>query len=113
MDDLQEIGALEQYVAASQCMLVFLSKGYFHSANCRRELTCATRQEKLALVLVHEADESKGGALLDTLRNDCTSQQCDTQAIFCGDREIITWHRVAAFQLLSLKRIAQASVPCP
>ena len=32
--DLEEIGDLELYVAASQCILIFLSKGYFFS---RRE----------------------------------------------------------------------------
>jgi hypothetical protein len=29
VDDLDEIGKLEEYVDASQCMLIFLSKGYF------------------------------------------------------------------------------------
>ena len=29
VDDLNEIGKLEEYVNESQCVLVFLSKGYF------------------------------------------------------------------------------------
>ena len=29
VDDLNEIGKLEEYVNESQCLLVFLSKGYF------------------------------------------------------------------------------------
>ena len=33
VDDLEEIGNLPMYVAASQCVLIFLSKGYFASKN--------------------------------------------------------------------------------
>ena len=59
VDDLEEIGNLEQYVAASQCVLIFLSKGYFHSANCRIELNSALR-DGIPLILVQEADLKKG-----------------------------------------------------
>ena len=38
MDDLVEIGDLEKYVRSTSCMLLFLSKGYFRSTNCLREL---------------------------------------------------------------------------
>ena len=31
MDDLVEIGELENYVRSTCCMLLFLSKGYFRS----------------------------------------------------------------------------------
>jgi hypothetical protein len=36
VDDLDEIDHLEEYVNVSQCMLIFLSKGYFF----RRALEC-------------------------------------------------------------------------
>ena len=34
----QDVGKLEEYVEQSQCVLIFLSKNYFFSTNCLREL---------------------------------------------------------------------------
>ena len=53
VDDLVEIGALETYVRSTSCMLLFLSKGYFRSTNCLRELR-ATIDELRPFVLVHD-----------------------------------------------------------
>ena len=44
-------------------MLFFLSKQYFTSRNCLREVK-ATINEQLPLVLVHEQQEEKGGGML-------------------------------------------------
>ncbi|KAL1499130.1 hypothetical protein AB1Y20_013641 [Prymnesium parvum] len=106
VDNLVEIGNLDQYVKGSQCVLPFLSKGYFFSANCLRELESALRWN-LALILVHEQDENKGGVPLSTLREDCASQQRGLHLLFQDKDEIIAWHRAAAFRQLSMKRIAQ------
>ena len=38
VDDLQDIGNLENYVRQSGVMLFFLSKRYFSSRNCLREV---------------------------------------------------------------------------
>ena len=106
VDDLEDIGQLEQYVLRSHCVLIFLSKGYFFSKNCLRELDCAL-QKKKPLILVHEADFTKGGAPLAILRADCESQERDAARLFHDLSEIISWHRIAAFQLVSLKMIAE------
>ena len=46
VDDLQDIGNLEGYVQATGVMLFFLSKHYFYSKNCLREIQAALAQEK-------------------------------------------------------------------
>ena len=70
VDDLQSTDLLETYIEQSQCVLIFLSRGYFHSKNCMRELRKSLEAEK-PLVLVHEPDESKGGASLEALKEEC------------------------------------------
>jgi len=109
IDDLQEIGDLAKYVAASQCVLVFLSKGYFFSPNCLKEVEAALVNNK-SLILVHEGDVEKGGALLDSLRADCESK--GRISVFDESGEVIPWHRVAVFQLLTLKMIAVRVLHC-
>ena len=56
MADLQDIGDLEGYVRATGVMLFFLSKNYFTSRNCLREVK-ASIDEQRPLVLVHEQQE--------------------------------------------------------
>ena len=46
VDDLQDIGDLEGYVRATGVMLFFLSKEYFQSRNCLREIRASLEQEK-------------------------------------------------------------------
>ena len=70
VDDLEEIGELPRYIEASQSVLLFLSRGYFFSGNCRKELAAALEYRK-PLILVHEGDTSRGGATLAQLRADC------------------------------------------
>jgi len=106
VDDLEDIGNLEDYVEASQCILIFLSKGYFYSANCLRELDFALAARK-PLCLVHEKDPRKGGVSLDILSDDCSQEGRDPGALFRAGLMVTTWHRIAVFQQLSLKLIAQ------
>ena len=57
------------------------------------------------LVLVQEADPSKGGTL-EELRAECPE---DLQAaIFDADWRVAVWQRIEDFQLVSLKIIAEA-----
>ena len=46
VDDLEEIGNLEQYIKRSRSVLCFCSTGYFESKNCMRELRCAVETKK-------------------------------------------------------------------
>jgi hypothetical protein len=100
--DLQDIGDLEGYVRETGVMLFFLSKHYFTSRNCLREVK-ATIDEQLPLVLVHEQQEEKGGGPLETMRTECREEM--RPYVFDG-RTPITWHRIAHYQKLTLKLIA-------
>ena len=102
VDDLQDIGDLEGYVRDSAVVLLFLSRRYFQSHNCRREIVASLEQQK-PLVLVHEQQQEKGGGPLDLLKSECPRERC--AAIFDG-RTPITWHRIKDYQNLTLKLIA-------
>ena len=70
VDELDDVGRLEECVGASMCFAIFLSKNYFKSKSCRRELAAALRSEK-PITAVHEADVAKGGATLAELSQEC------------------------------------------
>ena len=107
VDDLQEIGKLEEYIEQSQCILIFLSRNYFFSANCLRELDHALQSNK-PLVLVHEEDPGKGGEPLEQLKADCASHgtKNNRMAVFERGGEVLTWQRFYDFQLVVLEGIA-------
>jgi hypothetical protein len=96
--------------------------------SCLREIRAAVAHDK-PLILVHESDPAKGGAPLKELRDMCPADLRD--AIFCelnarkvgkgnsGDaseaqpltaRPLVPWHRLVAFQLESLRQIAEAAL---
>ena len=83
-------------------MLFFLSKHYFTSRNCLREVK-ASIDEQRPLVLVHEQQQEKGGGPLETMRMECREEM--RSYVFDG-RTPITWHRIAHYQNLTLKLIA-------
>ena len=59
VDDLTSISELENYIAASAVIMIFVSKGYFLSKNCAREVDATVAQKKpLCLVF-------------DPVRSDC------------------------------------------
>ena len=104
VDDLRDISQLENYVASSRCIALFLSKGYFLSRNCLREVNAAVSQAK-PLVLVHEIDPHKGGTL-DELRADCPAAL--QPEVFESGFPTIRWHRLKHLQLASLLSMASA-----
>ena len=129
MDDLEDIGALEEYIQRSQVVLFFLSQGYFRSKarlflpqrlhrtlalptsaspapqNCLREVRSSRDMDK-PLVFVQEADPDKGGGTIQALRAECPE---DLQPdIFDKDWPFTIWYRIDEFQLISLKIIAEA-----
>ena len=132
VDDLKDIGALEEYIQRSQVILFFLSRGYFRSRarlalpprlrrnlrrtlalppaspapqNCLREVRSSLEMDK-PLVLVQEADPDKGGGTIQALRAECPK---DLQPdIFDKDWPLTIWYRIEEFQLISLKIIAEA-----
>ena len=109
VDDLHDIASLEDYVTASQAVLVFLSSGYFLSKNCLREVD-ASLAATIPLVLVHETDLKRGGAPLAKLKQELSSSGRDVGAVFHEPEVPIGWYRDSAFQLLSLRLIAEEAL---
>jgi len=122
VDDLEDIGALEEYVRQTAAMLFFLSRGYFRSRNCLREIVASETQLK-PVVLVHEGDQSHGGETLEALfaqspielrqfifngkgvaPSDPTVKASTSDGV--ASREVIPWHRIYELQLVSIKMIA-------
>lgn len=104
VDDLKDISKLENYIDQSGSILFFISSGYFLSANCLREVRRTVEQRK-NLILLHEADEKKGGITLQEAKEECPSSLRDY--IFESENQIIPWHRLSAYQMLSLRLIAE------
>ena len=99
---MQDIGNLEVYVQATGAMLFFLSKHYFTSRNCLREVKASLEAQR-PLVLVHEQQEDKGGGPLEALRAECREEM--RSYLFDGHMPIV-WHRISHYQNLTLKLIA-------
>lgn len=111
VDDLEDIGKLEASVRESAVFLVFLSAGYFESANCMREVREALRCDK-PVVLLHETDAERGGAELRELRASCEARVGAEvlEFLFGTDdepRPVATWHRINTFQLVTLRLVAE------
>ena len=72
VDNLDDVGKLEASVNLSATFITFLSKGYFKSFNCRRELYTALQDvtQPKPIISVWEPDENKGGATLAQLRQE-------------------------------------------
>ena len=119
VDNLDDVGKLEESVADSATFIIFLSSGYFRSWNCRRELYAALASVR-PFIVVHEADTAKGGASLAALRDECRDSCVEVAPpaypSYSGPGEVLTrvfeeaepivWVRVHDFQLESLKEVA-------
>ena len=110
VDDLEDIGNLEKYIEQSSCILIFLSKGYFLSANCLREVKAAAANNK-PVVLVHEPNVGKGGAPIGDLIAECPEEY--QEFVFNSKkqqikRQLVPWLREAVFQAETLKQIGAA-----
>ena len=103
VDDLHDIGALEQYVSESAVVLIFLSRGYFGSRNCMREVRAMCEMHK-PVILLHEADESKGGLPFQQAVDECPSEY--RPCLFDG-RASIPWTRIKEFQRFTLLLVAE------
>ena len=69
-------------------MLIFLSKGYMYSRNCLREARAAMANNT-PLVLVREADPSKGGLSMASVREECPFDL--RPFVFERGRRVIRW----------------------
>eukprot|EP00966_Prymnesium_polylepis_P266233 6149917-Prymnesium_polylepis.1 len=94
------------YVQESDVMLLFLSQGYFLSRNCLREVD-ATLKFKKPYIFVHKADASKGGAPLHVLQLELKDVDQRNELFDGRDDDVIVWHRIQAFQMVSLLLIVK------
>ena len=87
-------------------MLFFLSKGYFASGNCKKEITFTLANEN-PIILLHETDPDRGGVPISQIHADCdaASQGEWLDRIFVPRRPVIPFHRVKEFKIISLKMI--------
>ena len=107
VDDLADISRLELYIRQSAAVVVLLTRGYFDSKNCLREVRAALAAGK-PIILVHEADAAKGGTTLAEQQAACPSDL--RHALFGGDSSvvpIVVFFRLRDFQQLSLKVLAK------
>jgi hypothetical protein len=66
VDELQDISKLEESVAETAVFVLYYSKGYFRSTNCRREIYAAINLEK-PIILLYEGDES----VIEEMKDEC------------------------------------------
>ena len=104
VDDLADISKLEEYIDQSAVVLLMLSRGYFASRNCMREVEQSIKKKK-RLILLHEADVGHGGAPLSQLKAMCPEEF--REDVFAPQNLLVQWHRVSIFQLETLKVIAE------
>jgi hypothetical protein len=71
VDKLNDTSKLEHWVQASAVIVIFYSKGYFKSKNCRREIYAAIKFDK-PIVLLYEGDPS----VIEDMREECVTY-CD------------------------------------
>ena len=89
----------------SQSILIFLSKGYFFSANCKKEIA-ATLANGNPVMLLHETDPNRGGTSIEQMLADCPDDW--REEIFVPRRPIIPWLRIKEFKIVSLKMIVSS-----
>ena len=116
VDDLVSIDRLEQDIAASRAIIVFLSgswqdgrerSDYFRSANCLREFRAAVLQKK-RIVLVVETDPDHGGVAFSTHLHACPADSGLKAALLASPR--VEWHRLKHLQDVSLCEILREAV---
>ena len=126
VDNLESVEDLSTHVADSQALLLLLgSPKYMSSANCQLEATTA-KQRNLPVVRCHDADGARQGSSASAVGRTNAGDKSRAIAELRGtaerhvlsrsnasflfgpqDAEWIPWHFVAAFQQVSLAKIAE------
>ena len=151
VDDLDDIARLDEYIAQSALMLLFVSANYFGSRACQAEIKSTLKWRK-PIMLLHEADPNHGGKPWAEFVAECP-ETLEAEGVFgalpdeyvgkdgvpdvvrwtkegwfdadkredaptidgtvavrarvlADGNEVVRWHRIRDFQLLSLTRIA-------
>ena len=120
VDNLTDIANLEKHIEDSELILIFATRDYISSANCRREILEASRLTKPMLILV-ETDPSKGAPTVGSLRQELNllvqRRRVNESQAACISTNLIDrvesgdtlqWHREKQFKYAVLKSIAQS-----
>jgi hypothetical protein len=79
VDELQDISKLEESVAESAVFVLFYSKHYFQSKNCRREIYAAIKLDK-PVILLYKGDESVLEEMQEECMNNCLGVEDGTDS---------------------------------
>ena len=133
VDDLTD-GKGAEYVDKSEAVLIFLSNGYFHSANCMRELLRAVFRRK-RLITLSESDLDHGRVMREEVYSwlqeadekyekwglagemETWGMAIPTPGFFFDllyntpSNEVIEWTRIGVFQDVTLRNIAERLLP--
>ena len=110
VDDLQDIAELERHVQDSDLLLIFLTKEYFSSANCRRELKQGLTLGK-EIVVITECDAMHGASTLDELQAEIEElppeerAACEAILLAVENADAIEWHREIYLKRVALRHI--------
>ena len=109
VDDLEDLQFLERDVKATAVVMIFLTKSYFKSANCQRELRASEREDK-PLILLRETAPSKGGLLVPALIEECPEEL--RAFVFREDRlkQMVPFYRHERVWAVTLQQIASMVV---
>jgi len=126
VDDLEEIGALEDYILRTDVILTYCSKGYFTSKNCMREAVSSTSMRKPMIALI-DPDASRGGLCIEQVKQELLeadelyarwgfnegSDGLRSQALYdhLFAFEPIEWNRIGHFQDVTMRLIACRLLP--
>ena len=123
VDDLEDISSLESYVAESASMLLFLTKSYFKSINCLREIKAcagmsedgsgapgAGRGDLKPLILVRETAPTKGGAMLPALKEECPEELREFVFSESNVGSVIPFYRHERVWAVALTQIAAMTI---
>ena len=109
VDDLEDLVFLERDIKATAVVLLFLTKSYFKSINCLREIRACEEEDK-PLILVRETAPNKGGALVSLLVDECPEDL--RQFVFSEDHaaKIIPFYRLERVWAMTLQQICTLAI---
>ena len=106
-DDLLDTRDLERYVEASHVIVVFVSRGYFQSKRCTRELRAAAEQQK-KIVLVCETLLERGAVSLPgELQRGAGRDRALYEYLAPAAKRRIEWQHAKPFLEVALTELAK------
>jgi len=102
VDALKNISLLEESVAKAAHFVLFYSKGYFESFNCRREVTEAISREKSITVVYETDDNLQDEGFIDEMKEECR-QHFPLGSIDIFAKDPVLW--VNSSQLFSVESV--------